>query len=188
MTKRPLAALAALAVLFSGPVVAENPGHDSGSLNPKAPPETAQFSFLIGTWDCKTRFMGPDGTWLDGEATWTGYYILDGWAIQDDWVSRDGQDTFHGTNIRSFNPKTGRWDNRWLPQGALQWKYYQAVKVGETMVMMGGEGKDPRGAFVDRNTFHEIKPDSWLWRKERSYDNGNSWVEVGVIEARRRSH
>lgn len=154
--------------------------------NPAAPRETSQFGFLIGTWDCTTRFRQADGAWREGTATWTGYYILGGWAIQDDWVSpRPDGGVFHGTNIRSFNPRTKKWDNRWLPQGSLEWKHFEAEKVGDTMVMLG-KGEDARGPFLDRNTFYDIRPDGWRWRKDRSYDGGESWLEAGHIEARRR--
>lgn len=159
------------------------------SPNPKAPAETSQFDFLIGEWKCKTRWMQPDGALVDGPpATWTGEYILDGWAIQDHWTSTqpDGS-LFHGTNIRSFNPETERWDNRWLAQGNLQWKYFWAEKVGDDMVMTGGEGKDTQDrAFVDRNVFYDITADSWKWRKDRSFDGGATWIEgVGHIHATR---
>ena len=54
------------------------------------------------------------------------------------------------------------------------------------MVMTGGEGTDQRGDFIDRNTFYEIKENSWRWRKDRSYDGGDTWIEgVGFIEATR---
>jgi hypothetical protein len=163
-------------------------GAGRASVNPGAPKETTQFSFLVGAWDCTTRFLKPDGKgYLDGAASWLGYYVLDGWAIQDDWISiqPDGSE-FHGTNIRSFNPKTRKWDNRWLPMGSLQWKYYEAEKVKDTMVMIGGEGKDARGEFVDRNTFYDISADSWRWRKDRSYDGGKTWIKgIGYIEASR---
>jgi len=169
------------------PTDAGPPARDHGTLNPAAPAETAQFSFLVGTWDCATRFMRPDLSWNEGKATWTGYYILDGWAIQDDWVGHkpDGSDSY-GTNIRSFNKRTGKWDNRWLPQGSLEWAYFEAEKVGDTMVMTG-HGKDGRGEFIDRNTFHDIGPDGWKWRKDRSYDGGESWIEIGFITATRRA-
>jgi hypothetical protein len=158
---------------------------DYGALNPAAPPETAQFAFLIGAWTCTTRFMGPDQAYVEGRATWTGSYVLDGWAIKDDWVSsRPDGGEFHGFNIRSFNPQTRKWDNRWLPQGTLQWKYYEAEQRGDTMVMTGGEGRDPRGEYLDRNTFYDIGPNGWKWRKDRSYDGGETWFEgVGFIEA-----
>jgi hypothetical protein len=173
----------ALAVALAIPAVAAHGPH------PDAPPETAQFAFLVGQWDCTTRSMKADGSGeVEGQATWTGYWILDGWAIQDDWESaRPDGGVFRGTNIRSFNPQTGKWDNRWLASGTLQWKYFEAEKVGDSMVMIGGEGRDAGGReFVDRNVFYEIGPDSWKWRKDRSFDGGATWVEgVAHIEARR---
>ena len=151
-----------------------------GSLSPDAPSETAQFAFLVGDWHCKTSGRRPDGSIENGpDATWTGYYILGGWAIQDDWVSPqpDGK-SFRGTNVRSFNPEVGKWDNRWLAAGSQKWKYYGAEKVGDTMVMTGGEGVDRQDRpFIDRNTFHEITDNSWKWRKDRSFDGGETWVE-----------
>jgi hypothetical protein len=154
-----------------------------GELNEMAPEETTQFSFLIGEWDCTTRSLKPDRSgYVEGTGRWVGYYILGGWAIQDDWSSpAPGGLIFHGTNIRSFNPRTGKWDNRWLSAGSQQWKYYVAQRVGETMVMTGGEGKDSNGEFIDRNTFHSITQDGWSWRKDRSYDGGQNWFE-GVSE------
>lgn len=159
-----------------------------GRLNPQAPPETEQFSFIVGAWDCTTKFMKPDGSgYGEGRARWIGYYILDGWAIQDDWIGirPDGSES-RGTNIRSFNQRTGKWDNRWLAAGSLAWKYFESEQKGDTMVMIGGEGKDARGAFVDRNIFHDITADHWSWRKDRSYDGGETWSEgIGFIEATR---
>ena len=177
LVRRPIALLLAV---ISFPLLA--------GVHPKAPPETEQFAFMIGTWDCKTRFMGgPDRKYNEGQATWIGKYYLDGWAIEDTWISKqpDGSKTM-GVNIRSFNKETGKWDNRWLAQGSLKWKYYESEWIDDTMVMTGGEGVDPVGEFIDRNTFHNIKKDSWSWRKDRSYDGGKTWVEgIGYIEATR---
>lgn len=156
--------------------------------HPDAPEETEQFAFLIGTWDCKTRFMsGPDREYSEGRASWIGRYYLDGWAIEDTWISTlpDGT-TFKGANIRSFNKETGKWDNPWLPQGTLKWKHFASQMVGDTMVMTGGEGEDAVGKFIDRNTFYDINKNSWSWRKDRSYDGGKTWVEgIGYIDATR---
>lgn len=181
-------ALALLATLAPHSAAAGPRGGDFGRLNPEAPPETAQFAFLVGEWECKTKFMKPDGSgYQQGRATWTGYFILDGWAIQDDWVGYgpDGKEG-HGTNLRSFNPRTGKWDNRWLPAGSLQWAYFEAEQRGDTLVMTGGEGTDPRGEYVDRNVFYDVSPHGFRWRKDRSYDGGETWIEgIGFIEATR---
>ena len=179
--------LAVLLSVYVCPSAAGTPVREFGVLNPDAPPETAQFAFLVGRWDCRTKFAKPDGSgYNEGNAVWTGYFILNGWAIQDDWESEFPAGTFRGTNIRSFNTETGKWDNRWLPAGTLQWKYFQSEQRDDAMVMTGGEGKDPRGTFIDRNTFYEIEPDRWRWRKDRSYDGGETWFEgIGFIEATR---
>ncbi len=153
----------------------------SANRHPDAPPETEQFAFLIGEWECEIRAMSPSGQLGEPtQAKWAGKWDLGGWAIRDDWSSPFGL----GFNIRSFNPETKKWDNRWLSSGNLQWKYFEAEKVGDTMVMMGGAGEDARGEFIDRNTFHDIQADSWSWRKDRSYDGGDTWFEgIAVIRA-----
>lgn len=196
LRKRRLGLLVVL-LLLPGPRAGAGPGaspdpstrKDFGRLNPQAPPQTAQFAFMIGAWDCKTKFMMPDGSgYNEGHATWTGYYILDGWAIQDDWASNPGGNTFRGTNIRSVDPETGKWICRWLPSGTLKWKAFEATREGDTMVMIGGEGADRAGDYVDRNVFYEITPDHWRWRKDRSHDGGKTWTEgIGYIEATRMS-
>ena len=165
-----------VAVLLSTATVAAASGR-----HPDAPPETDQFAFLIGSWDCTIRSIGPDGKLgPPAKARWVGRWELGGWAIRDDWSSAGGM----GFNVRSFNPRTKKWDNRWLQSGNLLWKYFEAEQVGDTMVMTGGEGSDPNGDYVDRNTFHEIEADSWSWRKDRSYDGGETWFEgVSVIRA-----
>lgn len=186
--RAPLVTVVASLLLAVSAAAHQAPVAGFGTPSPDAPPETAQFAFLVGEWSCTTRNLAPGGKLRPGpDATWTGYYILDGWAIQDDWVStgRDGK-PFHGTNIRSFNPETGRWDNRWLPSGTLRWKHYEAEKVGETMVMTGGEGVDGKGrVYVDRNTFYGITDEAWRWRKDRSFDGKKSWIGgVALIDCR----
>lgn len=155
--------------------------------HPKAPPETAQYAFLIGEWDCKTKSMRPDGGSVEGEARWKAYYILGGWAIQDEWTSTTPEgDTFYGTNIRSFDPERKKWNNRWLPSGSLQWKHFDSEQTDNTMVMIGGEGRDAVGQYVDRNTFYNISENHFDWKKDRSYDGGKSWIEgVALISADR---
>lgn len=174
------------AALVFGSWLDGNAQNTYGTLNPAAPPETSQYAFIIGTWDCTTRFMTPAGEFTEGRATWTGRYILDGWAIEDLWSSEGPNGTFLGMNIRSYNKAKGKWDNRWLPQGSLQWTEYESEMVGDTMVMIGGAGTDQRGPFIDRNTFFDISEDEWHWRKDRSWDGGETWFEgIGFIDAKR---
>ena len=159
-----------------------------GTLNPEAPEETSQFAFLIGEWSCSIRRLQRDGRLGEPTlATWTGRYILDGWAIQDDWVSTDAQGRVsHGLNIRSFNHESGKWDNRWLEARSRRWLYFEAEMIGESMVMTSDPRRDAAGRpYLARNTFHDISANSWSWRQDRSFDGGATWLEgVAVIEAR----
>lgn len=42
------------------------------------------------------------------------------------------------------------------------------------------------GDYIDRNIFSDIGPESWHWRKDRSYDGGKTWLEgVAFIDATR---
>ncbi len=53
------------------------------------------------------------------------------------------------------------------------------------MVMIGGEGEDNFGAYVDRNVFSNTGPRGFDWRKDRSWDGGENWLEgVARIECR----
>lgn len=180
--------LAAGALAAVCATAAASPSPDPDQAKPQPPPETAQFSFLIGDWDCTIHYLKPDGSgYAEGRARWSGHSILAGWAIQDEWTgyAADGSES-HGINVRFYDTRTGKWDNRWLEAGALQWQHFEAEKVGETMVMTGGEGEDLRGKFLDRNTFYDITPDGWRWRKDRSYDGGETWfVGISQIQATR---
>ena len=87
-------------------------------INPEAPPETAMLGQLIGTWDIDQSIINKDGTWGERKrhAIWKWYYILDGHAIQDDWILVDSLKNQHaaGTNIRIYNPEEKQWYMAWI--------------------------------------------------------------------------
>jgi hypothetical protein len=61
---------------------------DTGALHPDAPPETVQFGRLVGVWQARQVSRTSDGSWSDDITTadWIWRYILDGHAIQDEWI------------------------------------------------------------------------------------------------------
>ncbi len=148
-------------------------------IHPDAPAQTAQFAFLVGDWDCAMQALTPDGkSSTETQAQWSGRFVLGGWAIQDFWYSENAAGTGGwGTNLRWWNAQLGRWENQWLQSGSSQLTHFYADQVGTAMVMVGGSGDSPFGPYIDRNTFDEISPDGWRWRKDRSFDAGQSWVE-----------
>jgi len=68
---------------------------------------------------------GASGPHPDAPAETAQFAFLVGdWDCAIRQMKPDGS----GTNIRSFNPRTRKWDNRWLPASTLQWAYYEAEK------------------------------------------------------------
>ena len=74
-----------------------------GKPNPNASPELSRFAFLIGEWRCDAKLKREDGTWEDLKATWEGRYILDGYAIGDEFrmTTPAGELLVLGINLRS---------------------------------------------------------------------------------------
>ena len=80
-------------------------------LHPDAPRETQMLSQLFGVWDAYQVKKNRDGTWASDttRSEWRWYAILDGHAIQDDWIKFEATNgsaqtpQVVGTNIRIYN-------------------------------------------------------------------------------------
>lgn len=157
-----------------------------GTLNPAAPPQTAQFGFLVGQWDAQVWRRSASGIW-DQEtrrAYWEGHYILDGYAIADYWYDHrldDRPDTHRGVNVRFFNTSTGVWD--------VTWQHTE-----DPLLIIHGEQRDgamhlwteqPDGSLA-RIVFSNIQPDSWDWLMEVSDDEGETWTPALRIRVERK--
>jgi hypothetical protein len=94
--------------------------------HPDAPPELQQYAFIVGDWDCTTRFMKPDGSgFVEGKARWSGYWILGGTAIQDVWAGKRNKASFrvsakypHGSESDNFNLMSTYGPPRGFPAGS----------------------------------------------------------------------
>src|SRR4029077_1232245 len=60
-------------------------GQGFGQANPNAPASLSRFAFLIGRWRCKARVRLANGEWQTLHATWLGRFVLDGYAIADEY-------------------------------------------------------------------------------------------------------
>jgi hypothetical protein len=89
---------------------------DYGKLNPKAPGELARWAFLIGARSGEAKLKQDDGTWQTLRITWEGCYILDGYAIEDEyrmWTAA-GELLVLGLNFRAYDAKNKTWNMKWL--------------------------------------------------------------------------
>ena len=153
--------------------------------NPDAPPETAVLGQLVGTWDIDQLIINKDGTWggRKRHAIWKWYYILDGHAIQDDWILVDSLNNQHvaGTNIRIYNPEEKQWYMAWIDKTVRRLATFTATNDNGTVVM---EGHNAKGKHI-KNIFLNIKKNEFDWRQEWTFDDGKSWITVTKIHGTR---
>ncbi len=161
-----------------------------GRRNPNAPTELAQFAFLIGQWRCEAKLKREDGIWERLQATWVGRYILDGYAIAEEFrmTSPSGELLVLGTNLRSYDPKKKRWNLRWLDALTGTWVDLAPEELGGVMIdekSITYSFREPVAphAFT-RATYEKLSENHFTWRGERSND-GKAWEEFLVIEAYR---
>ncbi len=133
---------------------APSPAHPFGRPHPDAPPELAQFAFMIGEFDCVDEIRQGDGSRLRFRAIWNARYFLNGFGIQDEyWTPR-----FFTSNLRIFDPASGRWQVTFFRMPGYQSGVWQGGKEGETMVMRQGGKTSGPGL-----TFHDISADGFEW-------------------------
>jgi len=161
-----------------------------GKLNPHAPPELARFAFLIGKWKCEARLKQDDGKWGNLKATWEGHFILDGYAIADEYrmTTVAGELVVLGTNFRSYDATKKLWNIKWLNALSGTWVDLGAEELGGVRIDEKGityKMKEPAtGHAFTRATYANISENHFTWRGERSNDD-KVWEEFMVIEAER---
>lgn len=170
--------IAAIPVSSVATVSSVSVDDEFGTLNPKAPPETAQFQFLVGRWDADYTGKRADGTIVKGRADWRIRFILDGYALQDEWeyMDVDGNVLSHGTMYRTYDTNLGKWTIVEQTTGNLHFNHMTAEKVGDTMVMHE-EIETSNGKLKARRVFYNITQDSFDWRVDISPDGGKTWNE-----------
>ena len=159
------------------------------SLNPDAAPETEMLGQLAGRWSVRMEIRDQDGYWQpqDEEREWRWYYILDGHAIQDDFITvyKDEHGNVlrrtTGTNIRIFNGQEQRWYMAWIHSDRRRLATFTAVNQKDKVIM---RGTNDQGREV-KNTFYDIQHGSFEWIQEWTFDDGGSWVPVVRIHATR---
>lgn len=161
-----------------------------GKPNPNAPPELSRFAFLVGKWRCEVKLKREDGTWESLKATWEGRYILDGYAIADEYrmTTAAGKLLVLGVNLRAYDANKKVWNMKWLNALAGTWvdlgpEELGGVKAdGKTITYSTKESVAAH--LLTRGTYTNISESHFTWRGERSND-GKTWDEFMIIEGYR---
>jgi len=160
-----------------------------GKLNPNAPAALSRFAFLIGRWRCEAR-VRVNGEWRRFEATWLGRFILDGYAIADEYRMKDpaGELIVLGMNFRTYDAAKQIWNIKWLNGLAGTWVDLGREELGG--VRFDGQSityafKEPVAAHAyTRATYTNNSNAHFAWRGEKS-DDGKVWSEFMNVEAYR---
>jgi hypothetical protein len=161
-----------------------------GKPNPEAPPELSRFAFLIGRWRCEARVRLESGRWQTLEAAWLGRFILDGYAIADEYRMTDssGKLIVLGLNLRTYDAAKQAWNIKWLNALAGTWVDLGPEELGG--VTFEGQSvtyafKEPVAAHAyTRATYTNISEEHFTWLAEKS-DDGKTWSEFMVVEVHR---
>ena len=161
-----------------------------GQPNPNAPAALARFAFLIGRWRCEANVRSATGEWQTFRATWLGRFILDGYAIADEYrmTGSSGELIVLGMNLRTYDATKQTWNIKWLHALTGTWVDLGPQELGG--VTFEGQSiiyafNEPMAAHdYTRATYTNISKDHFTWRGEKS-DDGKTWSEFMVIEAYR---
>lgn len=151
--------------------------------NENAPEQVKEFGQLVGDWSCAGENLNPDGEWQKspGRATWSWYYILEGFGVQDVWLPDREQNPNApmGTNVRTFDPETGLWEVVWATQAVPKFDRYKAsFRNGEIHIFAERPATKQFRSHLMRITFHNISADHFDWRYEASgLTDGQNWQE-----------
>lgn len=133
------------------------------------------FDRLVGSWDCDYGFHRDDGTVRHSKGELLVGWILDGRAVQDLFITypANGENERRiGTTIRFFDTALKQWRIIFI---SPQFNYVVTVQgglEGDRIVLRGTDSTD--GAPI-RWSFNDIAPDSFVWRGEKSHDEGKTW-------------
>jgi hypothetical protein len=162
-----------------------------GKPNPSAPAALSRFAFLVGRWRCEAKVRLADGEWQTWHATWLGRFILDGYAIADEYrmAGSSGELIVLGMNLRAYDAAKQIWNIKWLNALAGTWLDLGPEELGG--VRFDGQSiiyafQEPVAAHAyTRATYTNISKTHFTWRGEKS-DDGKAWSEFMIVEAYRK--
>jgi hypothetical protein len=161
-----------------------------GQLNPHAPTPLARFAFLIGNWKGLAKIKSATGDWQTFHVTWQGRFILDGYAIADEYrmTSPSGDLIVLGENFRSYDAATQTWNIRWLNALTGTWTNLITPELGGLTVngpSISYAFKEPTAAHpYTRATYTSTSPNHFTWKGDQSTD-AKSWTDFMIVDVDR---
>jgi hypothetical protein len=161
-----------------------------GEPNPDAPAELSKFAFLIGRFRCQAKVRLDGGDWQSFDAAWEGRWILDGYAIADEYRMwrPSGELIVLGVNFRTYDAGRRIWNLKWLYALTGSWVDLGPEELGGVRFedrSVAYVFKEPMGGHTyTRATYTTVSETHFRWRGEKS-DDLKSWSEFMVLDAHR---
>lgn len=164
-----------------------------GEINRNAPAELTRFGFLVGRWRFNATVKLPDGQSLSFQGTWIGRYILDGYAIADEYHMTDtsGKLIVLGLNLRAYDASKQTWNIKWLNALTGAWTDLTPSELGgvtydgPSITYTFKEQAPLDGAHVyTRATYTSISTTRFTWKGGKSPD-GKAWEEFMLVDCHR---
>jgi hypothetical protein len=131
-----------------------------------------------------------NGEWQSFKAIWLGRFILDGYAIADEYrmIDASGETIVLGMNFRAYDPSKRIWNLKWLNALGGNWTDLGPEQLGGVKFdrqSISYSFKEPVAAQAyTRATYTNISDSHFTWLGEKS-DDANTWNEFMVVEAYR---
>ena len=133
------------------------------------------FGRFVGTWDGEYNEFSKDGKTARSSGEWIFGWVMDGRAIQDLFIihpSEAHKEGFIGTTLRYFDPKSRTWSVSFIDPEDDVVETLTGGAVGDDRIVLLSQNTDGKES---RWSFDDIRPDSWIFRDERSSDGGKTW-------------
>ncbi len=156
-------------------VVSQEPQFLGLEINENAHPEVFFFEKNLGSWDIRWEALSiEDGTITGtGDAEWHWFTTLNGYIIQDFWITILPDNDFRptGTNVRFFDPETNKWTIVWTNNYSPKLQQFEGEVVGDEFTMYRLDS-DP----LMRIRFFDLTGETFRQQQELSIDGGITWV------------
>src|SRR4051795_12267031 len=170
--------LASASLGVQGAVAATDPRLDLAAAlqatgpHPSLDDQANVFGRLVGTWDVEYTDISKSGKATHRSGELIVGWVMDGRVIQDLWIvypsgTRKEREVY--TDLRYFDPKTRTWPATFIDPEHVSVARFTGGAVGDDRIVL--DTKD-LGTTLNRWSFNDIRPDSFVFRDEASSDGG----------------
>jgi hypothetical protein len=152
------------------------------SLRAQNKPEQ-DFDYLLGDW----AFTAENLEYGKFHGFWSAVRLAEGQILDEYRIVDDkGATVYVTTTLRNYNERLKRWELIGADAGTGLQDFGTAHRVGNEVHIEQRFGVGSSTPSLWRIRYYNILPDRFLWRADRSTDDGKTWVANHMrLEARR---